>query len=208
MSRPFALGGVIASVILIAIGIGSVVIGFNGRSEVRDQVKQEQISGTPDMTPAAIKKAVADAGLKNVTIPTCTIANKPVNDGASAKCFAQYMRIHALESTGGQVYAEMGRFLDKNGKPTSDEAQAAKDPKTGQPVENGLRNLWVTETALTTALNTSYFAEQVALFSIVIGFALLLVGIGFLVLTWSLLKAATARAAEAVAPKTTAGAAA
>ena len=43
--------------------------------------------------------------------------------------------------------------------------------------------MWVTETALTTALNTAYFAEQVALFSIVMGVALLLTGIGFLVLT-------------------------
>ena len=77
----------------------------------------------------------------------------------------------------------MGRFLDANGKPTSDEAKAAKDPKSGQPVENGLRNMWVTETALTTALNTSYFAERVAYFSIVMGIALLLTGIGFLVLT-------------------------
>jgi hypothetical protein len=41
----------------------------------------------------------------------------------------------------------------------------------------------VTETALTTALNTSYFAERVAYFSIVMGAALLLTGIGFLVLT-------------------------
>jgi hypothetical protein len=41
----------------------------------------------------------------------------------------------------------------------------------------------VTETALTTALNTAYFAESVSLFAIVMGFALLLVGVGFLVLT-------------------------
>ncbi len=41
----------------------------------------------------------------------------------------------------------------------------------------------MTETALTTALNTSYFAESVATFSIVMGFALLLAAIGFLVLT-------------------------
>jgi hypothetical protein len=42
---------------------------------------------------------------------------------------------------------------------------------------------WVTETALTTALNTAYFAESVSVFAIVMGFALLLVGVGFLVLT-------------------------
>jgi hypothetical protein len=43
--------------------------------------------------------------------------------------------------------------------------------------------MWITSTALTTALNTSYFAESVATFVIVMGVALLLTGIGFLVLT-------------------------
>ena len=56
---------------------------------------------------------------------------------------------------------------------------ALVDPKTQRPVDNGLRNLWVTETALTTALNTSYMAEQLSLFGIVVGIALLLAGIGF-----------------------------
>jgi F0F1-type ATP synthase membrane subunit c/vacuolar-type H+-ATPase subunit K len=37
----------------------------------------------------------------------------------------------------------------------------------------------VTETALTTALNMSYMAEQLSLFSIIVGVALLLAGIGF-----------------------------
>jgi hypothetical protein len=68
------------------------------------------------------------------------------------------------------------------GAETSDVKLAAKDPKTGQPTANGARNVWVTETALATALDTSYFAQQVALFSIVMGIALLLTGIGFLVL--------------------------
>ena len=44
------------------------------------------------------------------------------------------------------------------------------------------RNTWVTETSLSTALNLSYMAEQLALFGIVVGFALVLAGIGFLVL--------------------------
>ena len=92
------------------------------------------------------------------------------------------MEHHALEATKGQHYAEMGRFLTPSGESTSDEALAAKGPD-GRPVENGLRNIWVTETALTTALNTSFFAERVAVFSIVMGVALLLTGIGFLVLT-------------------------
>ena len=102
------------------------------------------------------------------------------------------MRKHTLEATGGLTYAQMDRFVDKNGKPTSDEKAAAIDPKSGKPVENGLRNMWVSETALTTALNTAYFAESVATFAIVMGFALLLVGGGFLVLTIRLLAPRTA----------------
>lgn len=197
MPRTFALGGVIASILLIAIGIGSVVIGLGGRSEVRDSIKLEKISGTPDMTPDLIRKAVEESGLKNIDIPDCSVAGKPVDSGDRAKCFAKYMRIHALEATGGRVYAEMGQYLTATGEETSDKAEAAIDPKTKQPVANGARNVWVTETALTTALNTSFFAEQVALFSTIIGFALILVGIGFLVLTGSLLRtpATTARPA-------------
>src|SRR5215212_4384293 len=134
------------------------------------------------------------------------VAGQKIDSGAKAKAFAGYMRIHALEATGGQVYSQMDRFLDSSGKPTSDEAKAAKDPKSGKPVENGARNLWVTETALSTALNTSYFAENVANFAIVMGVALLLTGIGFLVLTLGLVRlpARREREAEKTAPAATA----
>jgi len=93
------------------------------------------------------------------------------------------MRIHALEDTGGKTYAEMPRFIGKDGEPTAEESEAAIDPKSREPVSNPERNIWVTETSLSTALNTSYFAEQVASFAIVMGICLLLAGIGFLVLT-------------------------
>jgi hypothetical protein len=76
----------------------------------------------------------------------------------------------------------MGRYLTPTGEETNDEAQAATDEQ-GNPVANQARNLWVTATALTTALNTAFLAERIALFSIVMGVALLLTGIGFLVLT-------------------------
>ena len=96
------------------------------------------------------------------------------------------MRIHALEASAGLTYAEMGRFATENGdaKGTNDAAQAAKDDK-GQPVSNSARNLWVTETALSTALNVSYMAEQLSLFSLVVGIALLLAGVGFIVLAYA-----------------------
>jgi hypothetical protein len=184
MKRFWEMGGVIAGVLLVTFGIGAIVIGFTGRSEVRSNIQREAIVGSPDMTPSAIKSEAAKAGLKNVDLPTCSVAGEAITTGSEAKCFASYMRIHTLEATGGQTYAQMGRFLDANGNQTSDESKAAIDPKTKRPVENLARNIWVTETALTTALNTSFFAERVAMFSIVMGFALLLAGIGFLVLAW------------------------
>ena len=182
MQGMFKWGGIAASVILILFAIGSIGAGIYGIHYTRDQLKLEQITGSPDMTPSAIKTEAEQAGLTNVDFPTCSVAGETVDTGKEAKCFASYMRIHTLEATGGQVYSEMARYLDKNGKPTEDPAQAAKDPATGAPVQNHARDIWVTYTALSTALNTSFFAETVAVFGIVMGIALLLVGIGFLVL--------------------------
>ncbi len=180
----FQWGGVAASIVLMAFGIGSLVIAMQGRSEVQDKLAQEHIVGTPDMTPAQIKTAAQAANLPaSIPLPTCSVANQSIDTGAEAKCFASYMRIHALEATGGKTYAELGRYLTPAGKDTNDATLAATDPKTGAPVANGARDTWVTETALSTALNTSFFAEQVALFSIVMGIALLLTGIGFFILT-------------------------
>lgn len=197
MSKLFRYGGIVASAILIAFGIASIGMGAAGRSTVRDNLKAEQIVGTPDMTPKGIAAEAKAAKLTDVSLPTCSVAGQAVDTGAKARCFAQYMRIHALEGTGGQVYAQMPRYLGKDGKPTNDVNAAAMDPKTGAPVDNGARNLWVTETALTTALNTSYFAENVALFSIVMGIALLLSGVGFLIVSLKLLPPATGGAAAA-----------
>jgi hypothetical protein len=184
MKKWFAYGGVAASIILMAVGTGAIVIGATGYNEVQNKLSQEKIVGSPDMTPSAIKQEAKEAGLPStIDLPTNSVAGQTIDTGAEAKTFASYMRIHALEATGGKTYAEMGRFLTPDGKETNDSAEAAKDPKTGAPVANWARELWVTETALATALNTSFFAERVAVFSIVMGVALLLTGIGFLVLT-------------------------
>jgi hypothetical protein len=50
----------------------------------------------------------------------------------------------------------------------------------------------VTETALATALNVSYMATNLALFSLVVGIALLLSGVGFIVLALAALRSKTA----------------
>jgi hypothetical protein len=174
-NKLYIYAGILASVVLIAFGAGSIYMGVDGRDRVRDDLAREMIVGTDDSS----------------------IAGQKVDTGSEAQEFAATIRKHTLESTDGLTYAQMGRFLDENGKPTSDESKAAIDAKTGQPVENGLRNLWVTSTALSTALNTAYFAESVATFAIVMGIAMLLTGFGFLVLTVRVLLPAASSAKTA-----------
>ena len=164
--KLFEYGGWIAGAVLIAFGVAAIFMGVNGRSEVRDALAEQKITATDDAA------EITDGALQ---------PGEPITTGSEAKEFANIMEFHALESTEGRRYAEMGRFLTESGEETSDEAQAAVD-ENGRPVENGLRNLWVTETALATALNMSYMAEQLALFGIVVGVALVLTGVGFLVL--------------------------
>jgi F0F1-type ATP synthase membrane subunit c/vacuolar-type H+-ATPase subunit K len=185
MRKALEIGGFIAAAVLIAFGVAAIVMGVNGRSTVQDSLRAEQIVGSEDMTPALIKKEATEAGLSvsSLDIPTAALAGKSIDIGGEARAFAQYLRIHALESSGGYVYAQMGRYVAANGDPkgTSDEALAVKGDD-GKPVANAARNTWVTATAFSTALNTSYMAEQLALFGIVVGIALLLSGIGFAVL--------------------------
>ena len=192
MRKVFEIGGVVTAVVLVAFGVVAIAMGFAGGRTVSSSLKQQQITGTSDMTPAGIKAEAAKAGLKNITFPTCSVAGVAVTSGSTARCFAQYMQIHALEATGGFVYSQMGMYMAKPGTPKSqlmigggtDNASFAQlDPTTKQPVANGARDVWVTETALTTALNVSFMATRLALFGVVVGFALLLAGIGFGILS-------------------------
>ncbi|HZO60911.1 MAG TPA: hypothetical protein VFB51_14580 [Solirubrobacterales bacterium] len=196
-SRLFQWGGLAAGAVLIAFGIAAIVMGFDGRSTVSDTLEQEKIVGTPDMTPALTEKAVAEADLSDIDVPSCSVAGKSIDTGSEARCFADYLRIHALEGSGGFVYAEMGRFEAKEDTPKAELATgggtdnakfAAVDPETGQPASNGARNVWVTATALGTALNASYMAERISVFGIVVGVALLLSGVGFIVLALATLR--------------------
>jgi hypothetical protein len=160
--RIWEIGGFLAGAVLIAFGAVAIFLGVNGFTTVRDSIKQEQI--------------------------TFGTADEQVKTGDQARAFAQVMRTHTLESTEGLTYAQMGRFQSA-AKPddpagTSDEAAAAKD-ESGQPISNGARNIWVTETALTTALNTAYMAERLAVFGLVVGVALLLTGIGLVILAFA-----------------------
>ena len=184
MRKWLGYGGIAAGVVLIAFGVGALVLSVAGKNYVKDSLAAEQIVGSPDMTPAAIAKAADEAGLKNVDLPSCDVAGEKIDTGSEAKCFAEYMRIHALEATGGKTYAQMPRFATEDGKGTNDPAEAQKDDN-GAPVSNAQREIWVTETALSTALNVSYMADQLGNFGIVVGIALILAGIGFIVIAAS-----------------------
>jgi hypothetical protein len=167
MRKWFAYGGLAASVVLIGFGAGAIGIGITGFNDVRDEIAAQKIVAGDDaaeLTGGALRPG------------------QEITTGAEARAFADIMEHHTLDATQGKRYAEMGRFVTADGSDTNDEKAAATTPE-GRPVENGLRNMWVTETALTTALNTAFFAERVAIFSIVMGAALLLTGIGFFVLT-------------------------
>jgi hypothetical protein len=161
--KVFAIGGLAASLILIGFGAASMVIGYNGIQEVRDTLRQEQITGPADST----------------------IPGQLVDTGAEAKAQAEIMRHHELTATQGLTYAQMGKYQTPDGSPkgTNDAKLAALDTN-GKPITNAARDGWITETALTTALNTANFAEQVGTFAIVMGAALFLTGIGFAVLIW------------------------
>ena len=156
------------------------------------------IQGAQQKIAAAQKKAGVLPGQQftftTVEAPSCSVAGEHVNDGNSALCFAKYMRIHALGASNGLTYSQMGRFAAKPDAPpkstdfnggTNDPKYAQTDATTGQPVSNGARDLWVTETSLTTALNLAYAGSAISLFGIVVGIALLLSGIGFLILALS-----------------------
>jgi hypothetical protein len=182
MRKLFEIGGIVATTVLIVFGAAAIVMGVNGRNTVRDSLKLEQIVGTPDMTKAGIAAEAKQAGLPaSIKLPTANLAGKSINTGQRARDFATYMRIHALEATGGVPYAQLPRYATADGKGTNDPTKAVKGAN-GQPVDNAVRNVWITETALTTALNASFLAENVALFGIVVGIALLLTGLGFGVL--------------------------
>ena len=169
------IGGFVAGGLLIVFGVAAIFMGVTGFNTTRDAIKDEGIVfGTVD-DPAVAEHAEQWAG-------------EQVTTGDQARAFALVMREHALEGTGGLTYAEMGRFVSAENPDdpagTSDEEAALKDEE-GNPVSNSARNTWVTATALTTALNVSYMAERLSVFGMVVGVALLLTGIGLVILAFA-----------------------
>jgi hypothetical protein len=224
LRRILEIGGIVAGAVMIAFGVVAIYMGVDGRSTVQDNLANEFIVGSDDMTPEVINEEIPgivkaqqdiaaarqEAGVEPIAFtpveaPDCAVAGEEVDNGDDARCFAEYLRIHALRSTSGLTYSQMGRFMAKPDAPptetdfaggTSNEEFALVSAESAQPVANGTRNLWVTATALSSALNLAYTAEQISLFGIVVGIALLLTGIGLVILAVAVLHRAPASAEE------------
>ena len=192
MRKVLEIGGLVAGLILIVFGVVAIVMGVNGRSTVSSSLKDQKIVGTSDMTPAGITAAVKEAGLKNVKIPSCSVANKDINSGSRARCFAEYMQVarprghrwlsvfadgHLGRQAGyAQGAAHAGwRHRRRRRPPRSIRPRSSPSPTAPATCGSPRRRL-------TTALNASFMASQLALFGIVVGVALLLSGFGFAIL--------------------------
>ena len=64
-------------------------------------------------------------------------------------------------------------------------------------MSNGRRDIWVTYTSLTTALNSADLAEQLSIVGIVVAIALILAGVGFAILAFSVFRQQARRAEPA-----------
>jgi hypothetical protein len=160
--KLFAIGGFAAAMILAIAGIASMFVGYQGRADVRQTLAQENIIAPQDST----------------------IPGQLVNTGSKARAQAAIIREHQLARTDGLTYAEMGRFATPDGNPAgTNNPDLAATGETGNPLPNTARESWITATSLITSLETAYFAEQVGYFAIVMGMALLITGIGLVVLT-------------------------
>jgi hypothetical protein len=170
--RFLRIGGYISGGVLMLFGIAVIALGIWGFAFTRDHIEREMITFGPATDPAVQEHAEQWAG-------------EPVETGRQALAMAEIMREHTLSSTGGLTYAEMGRYQSAENPSdpagTNDEAAAAKD-ENGEPISNSARNIWVTETALATALDMGFMSEMLSIFSIIVGVALLLTGIGLVIL--------------------------
>ena len=170
--RGLRIGGYVSGGLLIFLGVVVTVLGIWGFAFTRDHIAREGISFGPIEDPAVAEHAPDWAG-------------EPVDTGRKALAQAEIMREHTLSNTGGLTYAEMGQYQsaeDPSDPVGTNDPEAAAQDENGEPISNSARNIWVTETALATALDMGFMSEMLSIFSIIVGIALLLTGIGLVIL--------------------------
>jgi hypothetical protein len=193
--RGLRVGGYVSGGLLIFLGVAVTVLGIWGFAFTRDHIAREGVSFGPIEDPAVAEHAPDWAG-------------EPVDTGRKALAQAEIMREHTLSNTGGLTYADMGQYQSAENPSdpvgTNDPEAAAKDAN-GDPISNGARNIWVTETALATALDMGFMSEMLAIFSVVVGVALLLTGIGLVILAKAVFGRRSTEARDASPPTTEPG---
>lgn len=137
-------------------GVGLVAVGMWAQRDVRRALERERI-----VSPAAAKRPQA-----------------PVATGAAARSMAEVIRENTIAATNGRTYAEIDSYVDVEGAPTSDAARAARDDRTGQPLENPDHDLWIQSTTLQTALMQAYLASRLASLTVTLGASLAAIGVG------------------------------
>lgn len=155
MKKAFPIALMIVGLVFLAAGGYTIKRGW----DAKDQVKSELVA-------------------QNIVTPEdARVPNIHVNSASSAKVMADIINHHALESTGGLTYSEMGRFQNQQGTPvgTNNEADAVKDAN-GKPVSNNLRNTALTAANLRTSLYSSIMAFNVA--DLVMGLGLMILVLG------------------------------
>ena len=156
MKKLFPILLMVLGVAFLAAGGYAVYRGVDTRNQVEDELVAQNIT-TPE-----------DASIPNTL----------VDDVATARSMAAIIDHHALESTGGLTYSEMGRFATPDGDPAGtsneDEALIGSD---GRPVPNNLRTTAFQASALRTSLFSSVMAFEVSTLVVGIGVLLFVLGI-------------------------------
>lgn len=118
---------------------------------------------------------------ENITTPDdASIPGVPVRGPFTLKAQADIIRTHTLKTTEGKTFAEMPRQIpkiDENGAPVLDES--------GKPVmvANAARDMWITATTLTTALNLGILSYTLSGFMLLFGVVSIWTGIIFYALS-------------------------
>jgi hypothetical protein len=160
MKKAFPIALVLIGLVFVGAGVYTLFRGFDARNQVSEELAAQNI----------------------VTPEDASIPNAVVDDADTATAMADIINVHAMESTGGLTYAEMGRFVsaenpdDPAGTSNPDEALIGDN---GQPVPNSARNTALTAANLRTSLYTSVLAFNVT--DLVVGVGAMIVVLGLAV---------------------------
>lgn len=139
------------SKIVTLIGILFLVGGLYGVFYTSKNIKQEKI----------------------ITPEDASIPNKLVKGPFTLKSQAEVIRKHTLSMTDGKTYAEMPRQISK-----LDEGGQVILGEDGNPimVANTARDIWITSTTLTNALNLGILAYMFSIVVLLNGLVLIILG--------------------------------